>query len=72
MSTEELESIKSSLHRIEQAIMGDGGMGTKGLAQRVNDLEATCGGVERKMLVWGGVFTGASIVLTHLKVKLFG
>lgn len=72
MSTEEIQSIRESLHRIEKAIVGDPDMGHKGLAERMTAVEAKADHNDRKLLVWGGIATGVSVVITHLKIKLFG
>jgi len=72
MSTEEIQSIRESLVRIEKAIVGDPAVGHKGLAQRVTDVEVKADAADRKLLMWGGIATGASVVITHLKGKLFG
>ena len=72
MSADEIQSIRESLHRIEKAIVGDPQMGHKGLAQRVTDVEVKADTSDRKLLVWGGIATGVSVVITHLKTKIFG
>ncbi len=72
MSTEEIQSIRDSLHRIETAIVGDPGMGHKGLAQRMTDVEAKTDASARKLILWTGIATGASVVVTHFKTKIFG
>lgn len=72
MSTEEVQSIKETLHRIESALVGDPAMGHKGIAQRLDTVEQRTDAHDRKLLVWGGAFTGASVVLTHLKTKFLG
>jgi aminopeptidase-like protein len=72
MSTEEIASIKESLVRIETAIVGDPQMGNKGLAQRISEVENKNGDIERKLILWGGVITGISVTLTHLKTKILG
>lgn len=72
MSTEEIASIRASLHRIELAIVGDPQVGHKGLAQRMTDNEAKTDAVDKKLLVWGGVVTGVGIALPYLKAKLLG
>lgn len=79
MSHDEMDSIRASLDRIERALTGDAAMGSKGIAQRLDDVEARAqaqaartDALERKLITWGGIATGASVVITHLKVKLFG
>ena len=39
MSSDEIQSIRESLARIETALMGDPAMGNAGLVRRVTDLE---------------------------------
>lgn len=39
MSTEEIQSIRDSLHRIELALVGDPAMGNKGLVARMSEVE---------------------------------
>lgn len=72
MSTEEIQSIRESLHRIEKAIVGDPAMGHKGIAERLSIVETKADNNDRKLLVWGGIATGVSVVVTHFKTKLFG
>lgn len=72
MSTEEIQSIRESLHRIEKAIIGDPDMGHKGIAARVDDIEKKVEAHGRKLLLWSGIVAGASVILTHFKTKLFG
>lgn len=72
MSADEIQSIRDSLHRIEQSLMGDPKMGNRGLVSRIESLESQQGLTEKKLLVWGGIITGASIVITHFKTKILG
>lgn len=72
MSADELTSIRESLHRIELAVTGDSAVGHKGLAQRMEEAEAKIACSERRLLVWSGIATGAAVIITHLKLKLFG
>jgi len=72
MSAEEIQSIRESLHRIEKAIIGDPDMGHKGIAARVDAIEKIVDAQGKKLLLWSGIVAGASVIITHFKVKLFG
>lgn len=72
MSAEEIQSIRESLHRIEKAIIGDPDMGHKGIAARVDAIEKVVDAQGKKLLLWSGIVAGASVIITHFKVKLFG
>jgi hypothetical protein len=79
ISQDELQAIKASLARIEQALAGDEKLGHKGIAKRLIESElrqdvmsGEIQKMDRKLAAWGGVVTGASVIITHLKVKLFG
>lgn len=72
MSADDLRIVKDALHRIEKAIVGDSEMGHKGIADRLNDVEAKTDAMDKKLIRWGGVLLGASVVIEHLKTKLFG
>jgi len=71
MSADELEAIKSSLHRIETALVGDPSLGNAGIVSRLAVVECKADAMDKKQLVWGGVVTGASLALGSLKDKLF-
>lgn len=71
MSADELEAIKSSLHRIETALVGDPTLGNTGIVARLASVETKAEAMDKKQLVWGGVVTGASLALGTLKDKLF-
>ena len=72
MSVEEIQSIKDSLHRIEQALMGDPTMGHRGIVSRLETVEQQQNEQGKKLILWGGIAAGVSIALTHLKTKVFG
>jgi hypothetical protein len=79
VSSDEIQSIKASLHRIEQAICGDEEMGHKGIAKRLTEVElreevraGEIRKIDRKLATWGGIVTGASVIITHLKAKFWG
>ena len=72
MSAEEIQSIRESLHRIEKAIIGDPDLGHKGIAARLDAIEKVVDAQGKKLLVWSGIVAGASVIITHFKVKLFG
>jgi len=67
MSSDELATIKEALHRIEQAIVGDEKMGQRGIVQRLTDLERKIEAHDKKLILWGGIVTGAVFGLTHLR-----
>jgi hypothetical protein len=72
MSADEIQSIRDSLHRIEKAIIGDPAMGHRGIAARVDAIEKLVEAHGRKLLWWSGIVAGASVIITHWKVKIFG
>lgn len=78
MPAEEVESLKAdmallkeSLHRIEKAIVGDLDMGHKGIAKRLYDVERKTHEHSMRFYVWGGITTGAALIISHFKSKLF-
>lgn len=78
MPAEEVESLKAdmallkeSLHRIEKAIVGDLDMGHKGIAKRLYDVERKAHEHSMRFYVWGGITTGAALIISHFKSKLF-
>lgn len=71
MSADELATIKESLHRIEKAIVGDEEMGQLGIVQRLTHLEKQIAEHDKKLILWGGIITGAVFALTHLRDKFF-
>jgi hypothetical protein len=72
MSADEIASIRESLHRIEQALVGDPQMGHKGIAQRLSDVEKTTEEHSRKLWIWTGMGAGIGVALSHIKSKIFG
>lgn len=71
MSVEEIQSlrvevagIRESVGRIERALVGDAALGQKGFAERLGTVEAKADASDRKLLLWGGMATGASIVIS--------
>lgn len=72
MSTDEITSIRDSLHRIEKALVGDPQMGHKGIAQRLSDVEKTTEEHSRKLWIWTGMGAGLGVALSHLKTKILG
>jgi hypothetical protein len=78
MPTDELETLKSNveamkdaIHRIEKAIVGDLDMGHKGIAKRLYDVEKKTSEHSMRFYVWGGIASGVAIIATHFKNKLF-
>jgi hypothetical protein len=78
MPTEEIDSLKAdvtamkdAVHRIEKAIVGDLDMGHKGIAKRLYDVERKTHEHSMRFYVWGGITTGAAIIIGHFKNKLF-
>jgi hypothetical protein len=72
MSTDEIQSIRESLHRIEIAIVGDPSMGHRGIAARMDAVEKCVDSQGKRLLLWSGIVAGASVIITHFKVKIFG
>ena len=71
MSADEIQSIRESLHRIEVAIIGDKSLGHRGLASRMEAVEACVSEHNRKLILWGGIVTGLSLAATQFKSILF-
>lgn len=78
MPTEEIDSLKAdvasmkdAVHRIEKAIVGDLDMGHKGIAKRLYDVEKKTSEHSMRFYLWGGITTGAAIIIGHFKNKLF-
>lgn len=71
MSTEEIQSIRDSLARIEKAITGDPTIGYTGIAGRLEKVERIAENHDRKLLTWGGIVLGIGVTFEHLKSKLF-
>jgi hypothetical protein len=78
MPTDELEALKTNVeamkdavHRIEKAIVGDLEYGHKGIAKRLYDVEKKTSEHSMRFYVWGGITTGAALIITHFKNKLF-
>lgn len=69
MSADELATIKETLARIEKAIIGDKEMGQRGIVERLTDLEKQIADHDKKLILWGGIVTGAVFALTHLRDK---
>ena len=67
MSDDQIRTIHDKLDRIERAISGEPALGHRGLAQRLGDAEAKIDGHDRKLILWGGVVTGISLVLGYVK-----
>lgn len=79
MSESAMDDIKTVLARIEgkadrvvRAIEGDPTVGHKGLAQRMEVVEAEVSANGKKMIAWGGIVTGISLTLEAVKNRLLG
>ena len=71
MTPESFDKLHSSVQRIEKAIVGDLDMGHKGIAKRLYDVEKKTSEHSMRFYVWGGITTGAALIITHFKNKLF-
>jgi hypothetical protein len=76
---ERLTGIENTLTEILTCLKGNSEMGHRGIVARVADSEARCAvlqdkidQVDRKLLRWGGLVTGAWLALSYLKTKVFG
>lgn len=79
MNEDRLKEIQISIKRIEGALVGDETLGHKGIVKRLTEAElkqeATDGEVrkiDRKLAVWSGAATGASLIIGYVKGRLFG
>lgn len=79
MSTDEIQAIHvrltsqdKKLDAIHNALVGDQSMGHRGLISRVESNETRIREHDNKLLRWGGIITGASLVASMLKDKLTG
>lgn len=79
MSTDEISAIHSRLdrqdailHEIRTAIVGNQDMGARGIAGRLADVEEHAKAVDRKLLTWGGIVTGAVFAAEVFIKKLNG
>ena len=67
-----LDAQDQVLNRIEKALVGDPQMGNKGLVQRLNSVEKDVHAIDRKLIMWGSIATGAAMVLTETKRRFLG
>lgn len=79
MSTDEITAIHKRLdnqdhvlQEIRSAIVGNSAMGTPGLASRLKDVEEKANSIDRKLLTWGGLVSGAVIGTKVLIDKVLG
>lgn len=61
----EMQSIRESVRRIEHALIGDPALGHTGFAERLALVEKKAEDHDRKLLLWSGIATGASVAITR-------
>jgi hypothetical protein len=67
MSDDQIRTLREQLDRIERALVGDPDHGHRGLVKRMDNNEAKIEGIDRKLILWGGIVTGVSLSLSYLK-----
>lgn len=74
-----LQGIEASLAELKAAIIGNSELGHRGIVQRLIALEARADlsdsktdQIDRKLIKWGGIVTGAMLALEWAKSKLMG
>jgi hypothetical protein len=60
----EVQTIKESVNRIESALVGDQKLGHTGFAERLALVEKQTAEHDKKLILWGGIATGASVAIT--------
>lgn len=68
----EMATIRESVNRIELALVGDSKLGHTGFAERLALVEKKTEEHEKKIWIWSGVATGASVVITKFWHQLVG
>lgn len=72
---ERLAKIEASISKIEVALVGNPPMGQKGIVQRLETLETRVEKHDKKLILWGGIVTGAIFIaqfVINLLSKGFG
>lgn len=59
-----MQTIRESVNRIELALVGDQKLGHTGFAERLAIVEKKTEENDRKLLLWGGIATGASVIIS--------
>lgn len=79
MSAEEISAIHSRLDKqddmlrsIHGALVGNEGLGHRGIVSRIDALEKSDAEHTTKLVRWGGIVAGASLALQLAKEKLIG
>lgn len=67
-----LDNQDEMLTAIHSAIVGNPAMGHRGLAARVEATEAKQADHDAKLIRWGGIATGVSLVVGLVKDKFLG
>ena len=62
---EVIEEIRSGIQSLQIAMIGDR-FGNKGLIKRVEDLETAEQSTTKKLILWGGIATGAGSAIGFL------
>lgn len=60
----EVQTIKESVNRIESALVGDSKLGHTGFAERIALVEKKTEEHDKKLILWSGIATGASVAIT--------
>lgn len=69
--TARLDKQDALLQSIHTALVGNPALGNRGLVKRVEEVETKQDAHDRKLVMWGGVTTGAVFVISYLKDRLF-
>lgn len=72
MSADEINELRSQVREIHAAIVGNDGLGNKGLAARLKDVEDLAKDHSRKFYTLAGVFTGINVLIAWAKLKVLG
>lgn len=68
----EVQTIRESVNRIERALVGDSKLGQMGFAERLVLVEKKAEEHERKIWLWSGMATGASVVISKFWHQIVG
>lgn len=60
----EMQTIRESVNRIELALVGDSKLGHTGFAERLALVEKKAEEHDRRLLLWSGIATGASVAIS--------
>ena len=68
----EMATIRESVNRIERALVGDSKLGQMGFAERLVLVEKKAEEHEKKIWLWSGMATGASVLLSKFWHQIVG